>query len=164
MNVKRLSMMLVAMLAAGCAPRASQVAVMPAGPQTAVPHPQLRGPQTYSQAFAAPRDRTLSVTEAALRTFGLDVAFEDRLHGVLKTAPKLHRLRPVPADAPGTFVPCTHSYVISVQEDAPGHSVVSGYIRTFDAEHEVTMVLPQNSGIQNEMWERLFREIASDLR
>jgi hypothetical protein len=120
-----------------------------------------RVPMSYARTFNAPKEQTFRATIAALETFGYRVAFADPERGTLKTAPKVHRLQSSPA---GDFAPLSHAFVLSVREKAPGRSVVQGYVRSFASERETTAIGKPNAPIVEEMWARLFAEVASDLR
>jgi hypothetical protein len=123
----------------------------------------VHAPSSYARRFPFPKDRTFQATRTALATFGYTVTLADPERGTVKTAPKVHRLARISSSAAGDLAPVSHAFVISVQQDGAGHSIVTGYLRTFSAEHETTIVGRPNAPIVQEMWSRLFAEIASDL-
>jgi hypothetical protein len=118
---------------------------------------------SYTRSFDAPREQTFRATATALETFGYKVTLADPERGVLKTAPKLHRFQRLTSSENGDFVPLSHAFVIAVREQAPNRSVVTGYMRTFSSERETTAIGKPNEPIVDEMWTRLFAEVASDL-
>lgn len=123
----------------------------------------IRAPMGYKRSFDAPQEETFRATAAALETFGYKVAFADPKRGVLKTAPKVHRLARIQSSSAGDFVPLSHAFVVAVHARAPGSSVVTGYMRTFSSERETTAIGRPNEPIVDEMWTRLFAEVAADL-
>lgn len=156
-TVKRVVMMVFAMAACGGVPLGCAATSPPA---TTV----ARVPMSYTRSFDAPKEQTFRATVTALETFGYKVALADPERGVLKTTPKVHRLARVRSSSAGDLVPLSHAFVVSVREKAPGSSVVTGYLRTFSSERETTAVGKPNEPIVDEMWTRLFAEVASDLR
>jgi hypothetical protein len=116
----------------------------------------------YARSFDAPTDKTFWATVAALETCGNKVAFADPQRGMIKTAPKVNRFARVRA-SDGDFVPLSHAFVVSVREKAPGVTVVTGYLRTFSSERETTVSGRPNEPVVQEMWSRLFAEVASNL-
>jgi len=146
-------MTLLAVVACGGAP--------PTPPRTTN---MARVPMSYARSFDAPKEQTFRATVAALETLGHEVRFADPERGVLKTAPKVHRLARLRSSDAGDFVPLSHAFVVSVREKAPGRSIVTGYVRTFSSERETTAIGKPNAPIVQQMWARLFAEIASDLR
>jgi hypothetical protein len=113
-------------------------------------------PMSYTRSFDAPKEHTFRATLAALETFGYKVVVADPERGV-------HRFARL-ASSDGDLVPLSHAFVIAVREEAPGRSVVTGYQRTFSSERETTAIGKPNPPIVQEMWTRLFAEVASDLR
>lgn len=134
-----------------------------AAPRPARTTSMARVPMSYTRSFDAPREETFRATAAALETFGYKVALADPERGVLKTAPKVHRFLRLRSSENGDFVPLSHAFVIAVREQAPNRSVVTGYMRTFSSERETTAIGKPNAPIVQEMWSRLFAEVASDL-
>lgn len=118
---------------------------------------------SYTRSFDAPREQTFRAAAAALETFGYKVTIADPERGVLKTAPKVHRLAVVRISTGGDLVPVSHAFVISVREKEPGRSVVTGYQRTFDSERETTALGEPSEPNVDETWTRLFAEVASNL-
>lgn len=155
--MKRTVTMVLAMAACGGVPLGC--AATPPAPTTTV----ARVPLSYTHNFDASKEQTFRATVTALETFGYKVAFADAGRGVLKTTPKVHRLARLRSSENGDFVPLSHAFVISVREKAPDRSVVTGYMRTFSSERETTAFGKLNAPIVQEMWSRLFAEIASDL-
>lgn len=154
--------LLILMMAAIGGATAGCISSPPAASVT--PHVmKARVAMSFARRFDASKERTFRATAAALETLGYKVAFTDPERGRLKTAPKAHRFARLRLSDNGDFVPLSHALVISVREEAPGRSVVTGYMRTFSGEHETTTTGRRNEVIVHEMWSRLFAEVESDL-
>ena len=151
-----LTMLLVAMAclgpAMGCAPSR-----LSAGPRAHVPIETMR-------RFEVSTERALEATTTALRTFGYEVTIADVEHGIVKTAPKVHRFVMPSSPQAGDYVPLSHAFVLTVRSDGPGRSLLRGHIRTFSGAEETTVIGAPNAPMIEEMWARLFAEIASNLR
>ncbi len=147
--VAGLALALGAVTLAGCAP-------LPAAYRA--PAVRVVVPIGYMRRFDAPRDKVLQVATTAVKALGYVVTSEDRERGILTIQPRLPRAS-VGANPP----PRAEVLTVSVRDDA-GRSAVMGVWRTFVGARETNLFGEPNPPAVQNMWSRVFAEIASRLQ